>query len=167
MNTMIDKKVYTEAYEVIKQEECFRSMLPKSVIETIKQKANHSEYEFQYDRNRNIIEQISRESLSFCISLYLEHIASEKEIEKFKYLLMQNEIEYKQLLYKKTDYLDSNEKKIIQKVKEKVRQELENVINQEAVGYDYYFELLLMERLKEHGIDWKPTREKIFGIMTD
>lgn len=54
-------------------------------------------YNFNIDFEKPIYMQLSREALSLCISLYLKYVASDSEKEKFKKILIENEIEYKKI----------------------------------------------------------------------
>ena len=54
-----------------------------------------SSYDFKFDENQEILKQISREALSLCVSLYLQYIADENDLEEFKKVLIDNEIKFK------------------------------------------------------------------------
>ncbi|MBQ9313782.1 MAG: hypothetical protein IJ220_02095 [Clostridia bacterium] len=167
MKKMIDNKVYVEVYEVIKANSDFQNFLPKNVLNEIKKNATNTSYTFRYNPNGNILNQISRDSLSFCISLYLQYGADDNEKEKFKKLLIQNEVMYKNKIHSDAAMADKCKEKIIEDIEKKVRKDLSNVLSEDALGYQYYYELLMKELLKQKGIEWKPKREKNFGIMAD
>ena len=95
MKQMIDKGIYVEIYEVIKNRNEFASKLPDEIVKHIKKNACSTGYKFEYDKTKDIFSQIKRETLIFCISLYLKYVASDEEKEKFKTVLIGHEIEYK------------------------------------------------------------------------
>ena len=164
MKTFMNKKVYAEVYAVIEKEDDFRKILPIQVINDIQKKASGQET-ISFSNQNSIYQQISREALSFCISLYLEYSTDGEKKAEFKKLLIQNEIDYKALLHKeKTENDDENMIKMVDKI---VKKELKNVIEEDTIGYQYYFTTLKQEMLKEYGIQWQPPIEINERIMKD
>ena len=69
----------------------------------------------------------------------------------------------------KEDNLDIDKyNEIIKKVNQKVKNELNGIIDEKSLGYKHYFDLKKKEILeKEYGIQWKTFQERTEGCSID
>lgn len=88
-----DEKTYMEVYEVIIQNDELYEILPKDVLNYIESKAKKAKYVFEYDKSKDIIEQINRESLVLLVYLYLKYVPDDLELRhEMKNSLIVNEM---------------------------------------------------------------------------
>ena len=82
MDKSIRGQEYVEVYEVIKKNEVFIEKVPKDIIRHIESKAKKSRYVFNYDKTEDILNEISRKSLSLVTYLYLKYVCEDKSEKK-------------------------------------------------------------------------------------
>lgn len=72
-----------------------KTKIPEDVLKHIYQNAKKSGYSFEYNLEKEILNQVSREAFCLYISLYLQYVADDEEKEKLKEILIENEVKLK------------------------------------------------------------------------
>ncbi len=93
----LDGRVYSEVLAVINTNMFIYEKIPKNIISFLEKHASKF-YEVKYPKRDNILSHISKEALELYISLYIDYVATEREREELKKLLIENEMKYRKSL---------------------------------------------------------------------
>ena len=95
MKQFITNQTYLEVWSILEMKNEIKTKIPEDVLKHIYQNAKKCGYSFEYNLEKEILNQVSREAFCIYISLYLQYVADDEEKEKLKEILIENEVKLK------------------------------------------------------------------------
>lgn len=115
MERITDEKICVELVTLFETQKEFIGKIPEDILQPIYNKASQSQYKF--NNNGDILNEVSKETFSIYVFLYVNYIANSKEKEEIKKLLKENEYKKKKILSQKynVDEIFKNKNKCYKK----------------------------------------------------